>query len=390
MNLGLNPYKNYIAQDWLLWDGVAQFNHSRFLYPPIAGNFFQPLAKLPYDTAKHIWNYLNFIFIITGIFFWLKIFRFEKNIFIVLITGIFSFSFFPLYTLLERGQIDGLIFLLISAGIFSSINNKNILAGVLLAIASVFKFYCLLFIPFLFIKKKNKTIASLVFSFGVIVLLSYFLNGPSLVNDYIFNQLPRISEFAESGTEEMKINSWILKNYFSISRYSISMIDGHFWVSESISFFSKASFIKVITTIQEKIGLNFTSSVWSAVIYLMILTSGFKKFKSFNIENMGIMVLVIILICSPFTWVMNLVWLIPVSLILIKNIELRSFKNPAFVLLLFGLLFITIPDSYKTGNLIDGFLKSRYVIGELLILTGLLFLPKTSASELSKSSSISK
>ncbi|HEX4403719.1 MAG TPA: hypothetical protein VH560_02755 [Polyangia bacterium] len=30
-----------------LWDGVAVFTHSRFLYPPIVAELFRPFAALP-------------------------------------------------------------------------------------------------------------------------------------------------------------------------------------------------------------------------------------------------------------------------------------------------------------------------------------------------------
>lgn len=376
MNLGLSPYKNYIAQDWLLWDGVAQFNHSRFLYPPIAGSFFQPIAKIPYETAKHIWNYLNFFFVIGAVFLWLKISNLDKNIFAILVTGIFIFNFFPFYTLLERGQIDGLTFLFLSLGIFLIIKQKSLPAGILFAAASIFKFYCLLIIPFLLLRKKFNAAISFSITFIFIISAMYFFNGSTTVNDYVFNQLPRISEFAESGTEEMKIDSWILKNYFNISRYSISLVEGKFWVSESISFFSKASFIKVITSVQHKLGLNLSSTLWSALLFVIILGFFAKNLKRYSEVELWSAVLLIILICSPFTWVMNLVWLIPVLFIIYNTFEKGTLRNFNIGLMLIGLLMVSFPDNYKVNNFfIDGFLKSRHVLGELLILTGLLLLP---------------
>lgn len=377
MNLGLSPYNNYIAQDWLLWDGVAQFKHSRFLYPPIAGSFFQPIAKLDYSTAKHIWNYLNFFFVIGAIFLWLKFSRFDKNIFAVLIAGIFTFNFFPFYTLLERGQIDGLTFLLLTAGIFLMSERKNIAAGIFFAMASVFKFYCLLLIPFLLLKKKFNTAISFIGSVVIVISAMYLFNGTPLVNDYVFNQLPRISEFAESGTEDMKIDSWILKNYFTISRYSISLIDGQPFVSESISFFSKASLIKVITSVQSKAGLDLSSTFWSAILFILILFLFGKNIRSYSTLYQWTIILLVILICSPFTWVMNLVWLLPVLFVIFHLFQTKNYKNIYFVFILCGLLMVSFADNYKTNNfLLDGFLKSRHVLGEILILSGMLLLPK--------------
>ena len=390
MNLNLNPYKNYIAEDWNLWDGVAQYKHSRFLYPPIAGSFFQPFAKLQYSTAKHIWNYLNFIFVISAVFLWLKISRFDRNIIIILITGIFIFNFFPLYTLLERGQIDGLTFLLLSFGIFLGIKKKNLAAGIFFAFASIFKFYSILIIPFLLLRKKFNTVISFVISLIGLISVMYAFNGTSLTNDYIFNQLPRISEFTEGGTEEMKIDSWILKNYFGISRYSISLMEGQFFVSESISFFSKASLIRAISTSQDKIGLNLSNSIWSVILFIIVFIFFLKNIKVYNELNLWMTIFLMILVCSPFTWVMNLVWLIPVIFVIFKLIQMDLYKNFIFAFIITGLTVISIPDNYKVNNLIiDGFMKSRHVMGEILILTGMLLLPglmrfKISTSESSK------
>jgi hypothetical protein len=387
LNNGLSPYKNYITQDWNLWDGVAQYKHGRFLYTPIAGNFFQPLAKFHYSTAKHIWNYLNFIFIIISVFIWLKISRFDKNIIAILSAGIFTFNFFPLYTLLERGQIDGLTFLLLTLGIFFSIKKKSLYAGIFFAFASIFKFYSLLALPFLLLKKKFSTVVSFVISFVVIICAMYILNGTTLVNDYIFNQLPRISQYGEMGPEESKIDSWILKNYFTISRYAISLIEGQFWVSESISFYSNASLKRLITAVEKKSGLSLSSSVWSLLLFILIFIIIAKNIKTHKEFYLWITIILVILVCSPFTWVMNLVWVIPVIFVIFNFIAEGRYKNYIFGLIAGGLFIMSFPDDFDTSNfLLTGFFQARYIIGNLLILTGMLLTLrsekfKTSVSE---------
>lgn len=396
MNLGLNPYKNYITQDWLLWDGVAQFNHSRFLYPPIAGNFFQPIAKLPYETAKHIWNYLNLFFILAAIFLWISIFNFRKNLIIILCCYILSLNFFPVYTLLERGQIDGLTFFLISLSVFFSYKKRNsILSGLSIVFASFFKFYSLILVPFLLIKRKYKTALSVISFFAVFMIIMYFTNGTKQVNDYIFNEAPRISQFGESGTDDMRPESWILKNYFRISRYSISMIEGRTYVSESISFFSNASLVRLIALGQTVIGLNIAASIWSVLFFIPAFYFLYRRRKVYSSVQQWILILLLILIFSPFTWVMNLIWLIPVFLLLIQLIKEKRYKNLSFIFIAIGMLIIFVPDNHRTYiSIVDSIIKHRHIAGEIFILTGMILLPKfapskISASEPLKSSSIS-
>lgn len=383
MNLGLNPYKNYITQDWNLWDGVAQFNHSRFLYPPIAGNFFQPIAKLQYSTAKHIWNYLNLFFIIVSIFIWIRICGYQKNLMVILTSGVLVLNFFPVYTLLERGQIDALIFLLISTGILLIYKQKdNFLSGFLFASASVFKFYSLLFIPFLIIKKKYVTAASTLISLIIIISSMYFINGKDEVNDYIFNQTPRVSQYGESGTDEMRPNSWILKNYYRISRYAYSMVEGKMYLSESISFFSNASLVRLIVRAQSGIGLNIPAVAWSLLFLIPAFVLFYFRRNKYSQFNLWVIILLLILLFSPFTWVMNLVWLIPVFFVLLNLVQSSNYKNLTFAFIAFGLLIIYVPDTQRTFvTAIDNIIKLRHIAGELIILTGMMLLPKFVKSE---------
>ena len=56
--LGLDPYVNHVGGPVApaLWDGVAPFRHSRFLYPPLVAELFRPLAALPYRAAKALYT----------------------------------------------------------------------------------------------------------------------------------------------------------------------------------------------------------------------------------------------------------------------------------------------------------------------------------------------
>ncbi len=55
LNHDLSPYRSHAARDPAIWDGVARFQHSRFLYPPQVAVLFRALAWLPYAGAKRLW-----------------------------------------------------------------------------------------------------------------------------------------------------------------------------------------------------------------------------------------------------------------------------------------------------------------------------------------------
>ncbi|MBC8133720.1 MAG: DUF2029 domain-containing protein, partial [Deltaproteobacteria bacterium] len=48
----LDPYVNHLPSADGPWDGIAIFQHSRFLYAPLMADLFRPIAVLPYGAAK--------------------------------------------------------------------------------------------------------------------------------------------------------------------------------------------------------------------------------------------------------------------------------------------------------------------------------------------------
>ena len=56
--LGLDPYVNHVGSAAApnLWDGLALFRHSRFLYLPLVADLFRPLASVRYAAAKGLFT----------------------------------------------------------------------------------------------------------------------------------------------------------------------------------------------------------------------------------------------------------------------------------------------------------------------------------------------
>ena len=385
LNNGLSPYENHVLNRWDLWDGINMFKHSRFLYPPLVANMFQPLAALPYIKAKYIWNFFNLTCLLICFIILIKIFGLNKDLNKTLIAGILTFNFFPFITLLERGQIDCITFLLIVLGLMFLMKKEKcyFLSGLFFGIASLFKPYSLLLIPFLFIRKKYKVLYGYASGIILIIILTLSISGYDAVHNYITKELPRISKYHSSGTQEMRIPLEIIQTYLEMTPYSISIIDGRMYLTESISFNSKASFIRILQVLQLKTPLNFSNTTYSVIvfaIFLLMMTIFFKR--TLNTETpltefiYWQVVLIIILLSSPYTWVMNLVWLMPVAFIIIKIFP-QLFTDKKFVilaLLIGGYLLLALPDNLlltKDLPVLGEFFKTRYVISEFLILLSL-------------------
>ena len=116
-----------------LWDGVAVFAHSRFLYPPIVAELFRAFAVLPYAVAKAIFTAL-----MVGA--WVAASgrgargAARGGLAVALGAGAL---FYPLYLALERGQVDPLVLLLLVVAFGA--RTRAAAGGAALAAAAAFK-----------------------------------------------------------------------------------------------------------------------------------------------------------------------------------------------------------------------------------------------------------
>lgn len=394
LNNGLNPYKNYIVENWNLWDGISVFKHSRFLYPPLVANLFQPVALLPYISAKYLWNALNFLFLFVSICLLICMFGFYKSITKILISLIISLNFFPFIALWERGQIDCLTLLLIIVSFLIINQNKKseFIAGVLLALTTVFKLYAVLLIPFLILKKKYTSLKGYAVGIILFLLLTVLLNGFDSSYNYFTTELPRIAKHGSSGSDFMRIPSQILSDYFPMTPTSISFVNGRMYLTEVISFNSKASLIRVFEIVLEKTGITISNSILSIVVYLMLFSGLFlmhrKNKNIFTFKNNLIfwqVTLIVILLSGSYTWIMNLVWILPAGFILIKQLpELLKQKNLFLSLfLVIGFCLVAFPDNLlvtKKMGFFGELLKSRFVVGEIILFISLVWYLKLNAT----------
>lgn len=402
LNNGLSPYVNYIITRWDLWDGVATFKHSRFLYPPLVANLFQPLAKLPFLQAKYVWNFFNlfcfvFCFVLLVFIFWKKndTDKFKKTI-KILISGILAFNFFPFIALLERGQIDclTLLFLLLGFSLLIKKEKYGFLAGVFFGIATLFKQYSILLVPFFFIQKKYKVIYGYFTGVFILAILTFFISGKTITYNYLTQDAPRIAKYGSGGTDDMRIPAWILQAYFPMTPTSISIVDGKMYLTESISFNSKASFIRLFEVSFPDVISNSVYSLLVFGVFFLVIIFYRKKFildSNLNRFYFWQIILVIITLSSPYTWVMNLVWLLPFTFIAIEIIPELFISKKYLLLIIFvsGFLLLSLPDNLlltKNIKIIGELIKSRFVISEFLLLIslGYLLLIKKSPETLQK------
>jgi hypothetical protein len=218
--LGLDPYVNHVGSTNAptLWDGVALYQHSRFLYPPLVADLFRPLASLPYATAKGL-----FTAAMLGAWLGAALLgsdggratdRRDRAVFFLA-----SALYFPFYRHLERGQIDLLILLLLA--IAWRERTRPWVAGAALAAGAAFKPALAGLLPVVWAAGRGRS-AVVALGVGAALLgLSALVDGPGRVSEYARDVLPRAALYGEGGTDEMLLP----ESRFSASDESAGGID---------------------------------------------------------------------------------------------------------------------------------------------------------------------
>ncbi len=202
--LGLDPYVNQVGSALAptLWDGVALFRHSRFLYPPLVADLFRPLARLPYLAAKGLftaamlaaWVGAGLLVSNRG----RSEARHERTVFFLA-----SALFFPFYRHLERGQIDLLLLLLLTIAWRSRERAQPWAAGAALAAAMAFKPALAGLLPVVWAGGRRRVVLAALGAGAALVGLTELVDGPARVAEYAREVLPRAALYGEGGTEEM-------------------------------------------------------------------------------------------------------------------------------------------------------------------------------------------
>jgi hypothetical protein len=193
---GQDPYLNHAGGP--LWDGVAVFAHSRFLYPPLVAELFRPLAALPYPVAKALFTAASVAIWVAAAVASARLFdRQERPAWTL---GASAVSF-PLFIHLERGQIDLAVLALLLAA--WTLRARPAAAGAALAAAALLKPPVAFVLPVVFaLDRRRAAIAALAWA-AVLATLTAAIAGPALLAEYATRVLPRAARYGEGGTEEM-------------------------------------------------------------------------------------------------------------------------------------------------------------------------------------------
>jgi hypothetical protein len=399
LNNHLSPYKNNIQHDPPIWDGTNDYQHSRFLYPPLVANLFQPLALIPYFGAKIIWNILSLLAIALSLYMTAKIFPMKDQM-QVLLLGACVCLYFPLLPHMERGQIDAFTLLLLTLSLYLLTQKDHAvnqwLAGGYIALAILLKLHCMYVLPFLFLKKRWPAIAG-SFATGLILLvLGITINLP-LFQDYAFQQLPRIANYGTPDHGDMLLDPSPVQEQIKGLPEGYTRKDGRTYKVATLNFSGNATLVRPFHDMAVSLGWRVNHTAVSLALYifffiLMMIWQHFFPQDQVAAEAEFIhwqAILVVVLLTAPLTHVMNTVWVLPVFVLLVSRFRVIREKFGYFVIWLFvtGMALIAVPDAANihVPAFIAGFLKAKYMIGEFTVFIACLLFPSQSKqSERSK------
>ncbi|MGA2586394.1 MAG: glycosyltransferase family 87 protein [Candidatus Aminicenantales bacterium] len=143
-----------------LYPGEEIDKHLQFKYAPVSALFYAPLSRLPVETAKIIWYYLELILLFAV--FWIS-YRLlpSRGAGPWFVMGLSLLVFLKyIGREIELGQVNILIIFLLITMLALSMKEKDLWAGGLWGISLIFKPYALVFLPYFILRKRFKLVAS--------------------------------------------------------------------------------------------------------------------------------------------------------------------------------------------------------------------------------------
>ena len=299
----LNPYLNHIS---LSSDFYGPINSelskfSGWKYPPLASYIFAPLASLPYELSKNIFNLISLLSISLLTFLIIKKRVFYPDPNSLIIVGIS----FPLLAIISRGQVEILIVCLALISLYFYKQNKIFLSASLIAILGFIKvFPLLLAVAFIKSSRKKRFFISLIISLLILYLLNLILCPLEWRQSFVeritvpWNQMPL------GDLKELPNNLGIIKDTMMVKTSDArNLFHSHFFV------FGFAN-----PLLSSNLFLSAIIGTIGALICLF-------KYAKYSLTLCFFTIMNWINIINPISWIMGLFWYVPLFIFSYKKIK---------------------------------------------------------------------
>jgi len=169
--LGLD-YKDFYRASRFLMVGRSPYLVDRYVTPPVPAALNIPLARMSLSKARVVFFIIVLLssvasyVIATKLFFKLKSYEGDRLLAAGLLVILTSY---PLYFLIDRGNIDSLVILFMFLGLIS-LAGWSLTAGAFLALAVSMKVYPILLLPALLAQRRFKVAAVTILVLAILIL----------------------------------------------------------------------------------------------------------------------------------------------------------------------------------------------------------------------------
>ena len=299
----LNPYLNHISISTDFYGPInAELSKfSGWKYPPLASYIFAPLASLPYEISKNIFNLFSLLSITFITFFIIKKRLFYINPYSLIVVGIS----FPVLSIISRGQVEILMVCMALISLYFYKKDKIFLSATLIAIMGFIKvFPLLLTIAFIKSYRKQKFFIYLIIS----LLILYFLNLILCPLEWRQSFIERITipwnNLPLGDLKELPNNLGVIKDSMMVRTSDArNLFHSHFFV------FGYAN-----PLLSENLFLSGIVGTIGAAICLYRYSKYSITLRLFTIMNW-------INIVNPISWIMGLFWYVPLFIFSYEKIK---------------------------------------------------------------------
>ena len=296
-----------------------------YIYPLFLAALLTPFTFLPYSVNNILWFFINIGSFGFSVYFLLKIFYkipISKKVLLTTIFFIVALIFSPIQNHLLNGQANFLV-LLFSTLFFYLYDKNNIFSCLFLAYAISLKIVPLIFLIFLLIEKKYRSIIlTIVFIFVCVFVLPYFFAGVKIVDYY----------------------SYYLDNFIFNSFSSVKTVD-----TSKPMYFTLYGFITNIFPSSRSFGTYLqivsASSLLLPILYLhyqLLKINVFqRKLLLFSLLSLSI------LLINPSSQTHHLVFITPSIFLIIINIYKKIDTEKRLLIFYYTLAFIL----FWSGNI---------------------------------------
>ncbi len=303
----LNPYLNHVSLDIDFYGPINSelSKYSGWKYPPLASYLFVPFATLPYELSKNLFNLISLLSGSLITYLTIKKKYHEINPSALLIVGIS----FPLLATISRGQVEVLLLCLALISLYFFRKGNIILSSITLAVIGFVKIFPLLLsISFIKSKKRIRFLLFLILSLVILYFLNNFLCPIEWRQTFLERLFMPRDQIPMGDLKELPKGIGVIKDSMMVRTSDArDLFHSHFFV------FGFAN-----PLLYKNILMSGIFGVFGALIIAI-------KFSKYSLTLTYFAVMNWINIINPISWIMGLIWYIPLFIYSYDKVK-KSFK----------------------------------------------------------------